>query len=189
MKNQKSTSMIKLKHLFTFASVLFFLTAFAMVKLNSVTDSPLDKEIITGPEDWKDYKNWTKITKEPNTGDPTGFLDKKHGGEGAFRDVYVNKVGEAVMTGQADFPYPTGTVIVKEAFKNKKNYDAQKGPELTVMIKLEAGSAPDTNDWEFFMGASGKQRGKGMDTKWGKFCGSCHLNATAKDFTFMASDR
>jgi len=166
-----------------------YLTAFTNATFdNSYTDHEKQiKEI--GPEDWADYKSWFKITKEPNTGDPTGFLDKKHRGEGAYRDVYVNSVGESLMRGNGSFPYPEGTVIVKEAFKDKKSYDAQKKPELTIMVKQATGTAADTNDWMFVMGASGKAKGTGMDSKWGKFCGSCHINAMVKDFTFMAADR
>jgi len=41
----------------------------------------------------------------------------------------------------------------------------------------------------FQMGASGKAKGTGMNSKWGKFCGSCHVNAMAKDFTFMAATK
>ena len=67
-----------------------------------------------------------------------------------------------------------------------KDYDAQKKPELTIMIKQAKGAAPSTGDWLFVMGASGKAKGAGMDTKWGKFCGSCHIFAQAKDFSFMA---
>jgi len=176
--------------LLTITLVAFvYLTAFTNATFNNSDTDPKQSTKEIGPEDWADFKSWFKITKEPNTGDPTGFLDKKHRGEGAYRDVYVNSVGESLMRGNGSFPYPEGTVIVKEAFKDKKSYDAQKKPELTIMVKQATGTAPDTNDWMFVMGASGKAKGTGMDSKWGKFCGSCHVNAMAKDFTFMAADR
>ncbi len=160
-------------------TILGYLMAFTPAIKSFTPSNP------AGPEDWKDYKTWHKITKEPNTGDPTGFLDKKHRGTSAFRDVFINDAGKATNVGDAEFPYPEGTILVKEAFKNQKDYDAQKKPELTVMVKMASGSSSSTNDWMFYMGGDGKLSGTGMDSKWGKFCGSCHVNAIATDFTFM----
>lgn len=182
MKKVNSALAAKIQNYLLVFAAAIFLSAFTFVQLNET--EKVKKEI--GPEDWADYKNWYKATKEPNTGDPTGFLDKKHKGEKAYRDVYVNTAGEATMKDGKSFPFPEGTIIVKEAFKDKKSYDAQKKPELTIMVKLADDAAPDTNNWEFFMGADGKLRGAGLDTKWGKFCGSCHINAIAKDYSFMA---
>ncbi len=162
-------------------SIVAYLTAFT----SSVHNDVSVKNKVPGPEQWEGYKSWYKITKTPNTGDPTGFLDKKHRGTGAMRDIFINDTGKATNLGEADFPYPEGTVIVKEAFKNQKDYDAQKKPELTIMVKLASGTSPSTNDWMFYMGGDGKLSGTGMDTKWGKFCGSCHINAIAGDYTFM----
>ena len=181
MKRVQSSTKSKPLILLILVSIIY-LTAFT-----NATRIEFQSEV--GPEDWADFKSWYKVTKEPNTGDPTGFLDNKHRGEGAYRDVYVNSVGEAVMKGNGSFPYPEGTIIVKEAFKDKKAYDAQKKPELTIMVKQATGTAADTNDWMFVMGASGKAKGTGMNSKWGKFCGSCHVNAMAKDFTFMAANK
>lgn len=146
-----------------------------------------DEKVAAGPEQWKDYRSWYKVTKVPNTGDPTGFLSKKHRGTKAFREIYMNSVGVSVNKGEADFPYPEGTVVVKEAYKNQADHDAQVKPELTVMVKLAPGTSPTTNDWMFYMGGDGKLSGTGMTTKWGKFCGSCHVNAVATDYTFMTS--
>ena len=139
-----------------------------------------------GAEGWADYQKWYKVTKDaPNTGDPTGFLQKKHSGTKAFREIYVNSVGEAMNKSMGPYKYPEGTIIVKEAFKNKKAYDAKKKPVVTIMIKLAEGQAPDTGDWEFVMGANGKKRGAGLKTKWGKFCGNCHVNAAGTDYSFI----
>ncbi len=140
-----------------------------------------------GPEGWAGYQKWYKVTKEPNTGDPTGFLQKRHLGNKAYRDIFINSIGEAVNKSMGPYNYPEGTIIVKEAFKNKKAYDAKKKPVLTIMIKLAEGKAPDTGDWEFIMGASGKKRGAGLKTKWGKFCGNCHVYAAGSDYAFINS--
>lgn len=162
------------------------------IYLSSFTNVSYDNAALEkaspGPELWNGYKSWTKITKKPNTGDPTGFLSKKHGGVKAYRDIFVNETGAAAYQSQ-QFPLPEGTVIVKEAFKNEGAWKSQSKPELTVMVKLATGSNPDTGDWKWFMGASGsdKMSGTGMDTKWGKFCGSCHAYGQQADFTFMST--
>ncbi len=159
----------------------------ATIYLSSCMGGVDSKEYGVAATEWDDYKSWYKATKEPNTGDPTGFLDSKHRGEQAYRDVFVNSIAESVMKGESAFPFPEGSIIVKEAFDDKEDYDAQKGPELTIMVKLADGVAPDTNNWLFIMGASGTVSGTGMDSKWGKFCGNCHINAMSKDFSFMAA--
>lgn len=161
-----------------------YLSSFSLVSFDNTNDD----KILSGAEQWKGYKSWTKITKEPNTGDPTGFLSKKHGGVKAYRDIFVNTVGAEAYENQ-QFPLPEGTVVVKEAFKSEEAWKAQSKPELTVMVKQATGSNPDTGDWKWYMGGSGsdKMSGTGMDTKWGKFCGSCHAYGQQADYTFMST--
>ena len=163
---------------------IVYLSSFSFVSFDTATP----EKAIAGPEQWEGYKNWTKITHEPNTGDPTGFLSKKHGGLKAYRDIFVNDVGADAYENQK-FPLPEGTVVVKEAFKNEEAWKSQSKPELTVMVKQATGSNPDTGDWKWYMGASGsdKMSGTGMDTKWGKFCGSCHAYGQQADYTFMST--
>jgi len=158
---------------------IIYLSAFTVTGLKN--DEQKIREI--GPDDWMKYKSWHHVTSEPNTGDPTGFLAKKHKGLKGHREIFINSVGEAVSKGEADLPYPEGTIVVKAAFKDESAYKAQSKAELTVMIKMAAGASPETADWEFVMGASGDKRGSGT-SKWGKFCGDCHINAAATDYVF-----
>lgn len=179
----KNTNKSSFGLVLTLVAGLVYLSSFTLV-------APTNNEVeVAGlPDAWKDYKSWTKITKEPNTGDPTGFLSKKHGGVKAYRDIFVNPIGaDAYINNQ--FPLPEGTIVIKEAFKNKAAWEAQSKPEFTVMEKLATGSNPDTGDWKWFMGDSGSEKmsGKGMDTKWGKFCASCHVYGQQADYTFMST--
>ena len=141
-----------------------------------------------GPDStaWSGYKNWYKATAEPNTGDPTGFLGNRHEGLNAYRDIYVNSVGESVNRGQQEFPYPEGTVIVKESFNNLDAYEAQRNPELTIMVKLAQNTSPQTADWEYIVGAEGSRRGSG-ESGQAVFCHSCHSFAAETDFSFINS--
>lgn len=135
---------------------------------------------------WEDYKSWYHITKgNPNTGDPTGFLDGKHKGEDAYREIYINKIGEPIHKKSGNNTYPAGTVVVKEQYKNKKKWESGKGVALTVMVKLEKGEAPEYNDWKYYMNNSSGN----IIMNWQKFCSSCHIYAQAKDFLFMNSDQ
>ncbi len=135
---------------------------------------------------WKGYTSWYNVTnKHPNTGDPTGFLDGKHKGTKAYRVIYINSIGEATQKKSGNNKYPAGTVVVKEAYKDKAAWEAKKSPQLTVMVKLAAGKSPDTGDWEFYMGSSKKN----LFMNFQKFCSSCHVYAQAKDYVFMNADQ
>jgi len=141
------------------------------------------------PDTWSDYQSWYKVTPEPTTGDPTGALDGEHSGTDAYRVIYVNPIGEAVNRGEEDFPYPEGTVFVKETYPSLERAESQSRPGLTVMVKLAEGESPGTNDWEFVAGGTGMMglmRGA-EGSRWGEFCGDCHVRAFATDYNFINS--
>lgn len=135
---------------------------------------------------WSDYLSWYKVTPEPTTGDPTGFLTNVHEGGNGYRDIYVNSIGEGVNRGTQPYPYPQGTILVKESFRNAEALAARRNPVLTQMIKLAPGQSPETGDWEYVMGADGTRRGTG-DSGLGTFCRDCHLYAAATDYNFINS--
>ncbi len=97
------------------------------------------------------------------------------------RNFYVkNLIGNleaslAVAKGNADLPYPPGTLL-------------QLFP-LEAMVKREAGFSPETRDWEFFFLdiSSGEttivERGKDeTQNLFGGNCFACHSLATDNDF-------
>ena len=136
---------------------------------------------------WTGYKNWYKVTKDaPNTGDPTGFIEKRHNGNSAYREIYMNDIGATVNKGNAPYKYPEGTIVVKESYKNKAAWEKKGKKLLTVMIKQAEGSSPETGDWGFIMGARGKLSTR--TSKWAKFCSGCHVYAASKDYVFMNTD-
>ncbi|MEA1787349.1 cytochrome P460 family protein [Arenibacter sp. GZD96] len=136
---------------------------------------------------WENYQSWYHVTKDnPNTGDPTGFLGGKHSGTKAYREIYINEIGEAGHKAPGDTnKYAPGTVIVKEAFKNEKSWQEKKKPVLTVMVKLNPGESPETNDWGYVMGEKGSV--STGTSKWAKFCNGCHVFAAGKDNAFVNS--
>lgn len=161
----------------------FFLNSFTSSEKVSYTKYEYAKDL--NPL-WKDYKSWYNVTHEaPNTGDPTGFLDGKHSGTKAYREIYINKKGEATQKMAGNNKYPAGTVVVKEAYKSKEAWEAKKNPVLTVMVKLEAGKAADVGDWEYYMGSAKKSLFMNFQT----FCSKCHVYAQTKDYVFMNADQ
>jgi len=139
--------------------------------------------------DYSDYETWYKITKDaPNTGDPTGFLDGKHRGVTAYRDVYINKIGEAVNKGTAPYKYPVGTMIVKEEYKDEVAWRKQANPRIKLMVKLEQGKSPETGDWGYASKLNASKIATGTSSK-AKFCTRCHIFVAAQgDYVFMNSD-
>jgi len=136
---------------------------------------------------WDGYTDWYKITKDaPNTGDPTGFIEKRHDGKKAYREIYINDIGKAVNLGSAPYKYPEGTIVVKETYKNKEAWEKKGKKVLTIMIKQADGTSPETGDWGYVMGAKGKL--STGTSKWAKFCSGCHVFAASKDYVFMSSD-
>jgi len=139
--------------------------------------------------DYSDYKSWYRITKDaPNTGDPTGFLDGRHRGVRAYREVYVNEIGEAVNRGTAPYKYPEGSMIVKEEYKDEAAWKEGKKPKIKLMVKLKEGTSPETGDWGYASKLKAKKVATGTSGK-AKFCTSCHVFVAGQgDYVFMNSD-
>ncbi len=139
--------------------------------------------------DLEDYRSWYRITEgNPNTGDPTGFLGGRHKGEKAYREIYINKVGEAINKGTAPYKYPEGTIIVKEEYKTESAWKAQNKPSIKLMVKLKADESPETGDWGFASKLNIDKLAKGKSGK-AKFCAGCHVFVAAQgDYVFINSD-
>jgi len=149
------------------------------------TPIKVENSMIGNP--WDGYTDWYKITKDaPNTGDPTGFIEKRHNGQKAYREIYINDIGKVVNLGPAPYKYPEGTIVVKETYKNKEVWEKKGKNILTIMIKQADGTSPETGDWGYIMGAKGKL--STGTSKWAKFCSGCHVYAASKDYVFMSSD-
>jgi len=162
------------------------LQSFKNVDTNDYTPVTTENSTIGNP--WDGYTSWYKITKDgPNTGDPTGFIEKnRHGGEEGYREIYINDIGKEVNLGSAPYKYPEGTIVVKETYKDKATWEKKGKLVLTVMIKQADGTSPETGDWGYVMGAKGKL--STGTSKWAKFCTKCHVFAASKDYVFMNAD-
>ena len=109
------------------------------------------------------YRDWTPVSTLPAN---PGW----HGNR--FLLTYVNDVGaeEYLKYLEERGPMPAGTVIAKESFAVKDPGKVKKGP-LFFMVKVEAGTAPETADWNYLLVTPG---GKPMKINQLKACSTCH---------------
>ena len=127
------------------------------------------------PDDIAGYNHWLKLNAQPIPPAPGG---DPHNGT---KNVYVNQTREKItLNGQQKFPYPDGTIVVKEATRPGKNFIG-----LVAVMWKEAGSNPAAADWrfeEFLRGAPDAEFRLAFE---GGICTGCHTRAAATDFVFV----
>jgi len=126
------------------------------------------------PADVAGYTQWLKLNTEPIPlvagGDP-------HNGT---KNVYVNKTREDIASnGEQQFPYPDGSIVIKEAYRPGKDYVG-----LIAIMRKKAGVDPDHNDWEFI-----EYTRNAADTDFGviaegRICWGCHARVEDIDYVF-----
>lgn len=134
---------------------------------------------------WADYKNWTRVTAdEVSTGNPTGFLGGVHMGDEGYREVYVNDIAEETLYGSAPYNFPEGSVIVKEQYASKADWEAGTGAAHTVSVKVSQSETSQKEDWMWassYKGIAGES----------EFCAGCHSIAELRaqgDYVFTNGD-
>lgn len=131
---------------------------------------------------WADYKSWTKLTEEVEpTGDPTGFLGNVHMGREGYREVYVNDIGRDALLGSAPYNFPAGTVVVKEQYASKADWEADRKAAHTISVKVAAGDEVSRDNWiwsDSYKGTAGESA----------FCAGCHTIAAGSDYVFTTGD-
>ena len=127
------------------------------------------------------YQNWTMVNMATIAGDATGVLGSAHEGAAGFREVYVNEIGRSVALEEADYPFPEGTVVLKEAYRADGSGNKGALSNLTIMVKRESEYDPENGDWEYIMTTS-----TGAVQAQGKLqmCIGCHWAASDTDFVF-----
>ena len=127
------------------------------------------------PDDIAGYEGWLKLNAQPIPPAPGG---DPHNGT---KNVYVNQTREVIApNGQQQFPYPDGTIVVKEATRPGKDFIG-----LVAVMWKEAGSNPDAGDWRF-----GEFLRNAPDAEFrlafeGGICIGCHSGVAATDFVFV----
>ena len=136
-------------------------------------------------ERWADYKNWTQVTAdEVSTGDETGFLGGVHMGDEGYREVYVNDIAKEALEGEAPYNYPEGSVIVKEQYASKADWEAGRNAAHTVSVKVAQTEKAEKANWmwaDSYKGTAGES----------DFCAGCHSIAELRaqgDYVFTNGD-
>ncbi|MBW4707614.1 cytochrome P460 family protein [Roseobacter sp. YSTF-M11] len=109
------------------------------------------------------YRNWTVTSTRPAVAGPHGERLLQTFANDIAAEQYLKFAEEGVQM-------PVGSVLAKESVSfSKKKKTARPGP-LFIMTKLDAGGAPETDDWLY----GGLQpNGKPMKFKQA-FCHDCH---------------
>ena len=128
-------------------------------------------------------QKWSKVYKQPITGDRFGELAEAHLGPEGFRVVYINSIGKAVSMGKADFPYPVGTFVMKATFENAGGTMGDLAA-YTIMVKRGDSYDPVNGNWEYLLFNPEKEV---MAHGKLEMCIDCHAAVADKDYVF--SDR
>ncbi|NNK77169.1 MAG: recombinase [Litoreibacter sp.] len=116
------------------------------------------------------YRGWTVTSTRPAVAGPHGNRLLQTFANDVAAEQYLKFEEEGVVM-------PAGSVLAKESIKiNTKKKMARVGP-LFIMTKLEAGGAPDANDWLY---SAVQPNGKPMKIKQ-SFCHDCHAGWADQD--------
>ena len=127
------------------------------------------------PGDIAGYDRWLKLNAQPIP--PVAGGDPHRG----TKNVYVNQTREAIApNGQQQFPYPDGTIVVKDATRPGKDFIG-----LVAVMWKEAGSNPNFGDWRFAEFLRNAPDAAFRLAFEGAVCTGCHSGAAATDFVFV----
>ena len=130
------------------------------------------------PEDVSGYTQWLKLNAEPIPPVPGG---DPHNGT---KNVYVNKTREDIASnGEQQFPYPDGSIVIKEAYRPGKDYVG-----LIAIMRKKAGVDPDHNDWEFIEYTRNASDAEFSVIAKDGVCWGCHARVEDIDYVFTELD-
>lgn len=116
------------------------------------------------------YRGWTVTSTRPAVAGPHGNRLLQTFANDMAAEEYLKFASEGV-------DMPAGAILAKESIGiNKKKEEARVGP-LFIMEKLDAGGAPDAQDWLY---SAVQPNGKPMRISQ-SFCADCHMNWKAQD--------
>ena len=126
------------------------------------------------PDDVAGYEQWLKLNAEPIPPVPGG---DPHNGN---KNVYVNQERDTIAPdGEQQFPYPDGSIVVKEAYRPNKDYIG-----LIAIMRKNEGSDPDHNDWEFIEYTRNEPDDDFTVLASGRICWGCHARVEDIDYVF-----
>ena len=126
------------------------------------------------PGDVAGYTQWLKLNAEPIP--PVAGGDPHNG----TKNVYVNQTRATIApNGEQQFPYPDGSIVVKEASRPGKDYVG-----LIAIMRKKAGIDPDHNDWEFIEYVRNASDAEFSVIARDGVCWGCHTQVQDIDYVF-----
>ncbi len=130
------------------------------------------------PNDVAGYEGWLKLNAEPIP--PAAGGDPHRG----TKNVYVNQARDAIApNGEQVFPYPHGSIVVKEAYRPGKDYIG-----LIAIMRKIAGSDAEHNDWKFVEYTRNAPDAEFSIIAADGICWGCHARVEDIDYVFTELD-
>ena len=130
------------------------------------------------PDDVAGYTQWLKLNAEPIP--PVAGGDPHNG----TKNVYVNQTRDTIApNGTQQFPYPEGSIVVKDATRPGKDYIG-----LIAIMRKKAGTDPDHNDWEFIEYVRNAADAAFSVIAQDRICWGCHARVEDIDYVFTELD-
>jgi hypothetical protein len=130
------------------------------------------------PDDVAGYTQWLKLNAEPIPPTPGG---DPHNGT---KNVHVNQTRDTIApNGTQQFPYPDGSIVVKEASRPGKDYVG-----LIAIMRKKAEADPDHNDWQFIEYVRNAPDAEFSVIAEGRSCWGCHAGVKDIDYVFTELD-
>ncbi len=130
------------------------------------------------PDDVAGYTQWLKLNAEPIP--PLGGGDPHNG----TKNVYVNQTRDTIApNGTQEFPYPEGSIVIKEATRPGKDYIG-----LIAIMRKKAGTDPDQNDWKFIEYVRNAADAEFSIIAQDRICWGCHAQVKDIDYVFTELD-
>ena len=187
--------MLKLKHtrnLLTALAIILLFTACAEKQLDELVQQSEEKTTdvteteptqpeepaavaLPGlPADVAGYTQWLKLNADPIPPVPGG---DPHNGT---KNVYVNQTRDTIApNGTQQFPYPDGSIVVKDAIRPGKDYIG-----LIAIMRKKDGVNPDHNNWEFIEYVRNAADAEFRVIAKDGVCWGCHARVKDIDYVF-----
>jgi len=137
----------------------------------------LDEPLPGLPVDTAGYERWLRLNAEPI---PPRAADPHNG----TKNVYTNQRRNVIAPGGKQvFPYPDGTIIVKDATRPGRDFIGL----VAVMWKVK-GIDPAHGDWRFIEYVRDAADQPFREIAWGATCWGCHSGAVDTDWAFTRLD-
>ncbi len=121
------------------------------------------------------YQNWLKLNAKPIP--PVAGGDPHNGN----KNVFVNQKKDTIAPGGVQkFPYPDGSIVVKESTRPGKDFIGL----IAIMEKKKGANAPH-NDWIFTEYTRNANDAVFKKIAEGVLCSGCHSQVKDRDYVFV----